>query len=82
MESHAPKFLTRTIIDISSTPCIATINNIFSKVMAIEDCYYHEDENDYYDTKGNPYECQKGASVEFYTSSPKFFKMEFSSSSS
>jgi hypothetical protein len=50
--------------------------------MAIEDCYYHEDENDYYDTKGNPYECQEGSSVEFYTSSPKFCKKELSSSSS
>ena len=53
---------------------IATINNIFSNVMAIEDYYSQKD--DYYDTKVNKYECQKGAFEGFYTSSPEFCKRE------
>ena len=61
---------------------IATINNIFSNVMAIEDYYYHENEDDYYDTKVNKYECQKGDFEGFYTSSPEFCKKELPSSSS
>ena len=53
---------------------IATINNIFSNVMAIEEYYYQKD--DYYDIKVNKYECQKGAFEGFYTSSPEFCKKE------
>ena len=47
--------------------------------MTIED--YHEDEGDFYDTKGNTYEFQKGAFKGFYTSSPDFCKKELPSSS-
>ncbi len=49
--------------------------------MEIEDYYYQEDEDDFYDTKGNTYECQKGGFEGFYTSSPDLCKKELPSSS-
>jgi hypothetical protein len=53
-----------------------------ANVMAIEDYYYHEDKDDFYDTIRNTYECQKDAFEGFYTSSPEFCKKELSSSAS
>jgi hypothetical protein len=50
-----------------------------ANVMEIEDYYYHEDEDDFYDTIVNTYEFQKGAFEGFYTSSPEFCKKELPS---